>query len=395
MAYEFDKRLNRKNTNAIKWDDMCHYYKGEDLLPMWIADMDFEAAPEILEAMAARVNHGVFGYVSTPPAYFNTAAEWTKRRHGHAADADTLVHSPGVVPGLAFLIRIFTERGEKVIIQPPVYPPFRNMLVQNHRQPVLNPLIEENGRYRMDYDHLEALTSDPEIRWMILCNPHNPVGRSWSREELQKLAEICQRNGVRIISDEIWRDLVFAPHKHTPLASLGADIEDMVITLWAVSKTFNLAGLQASFISFPRPADKKLFQDEMERIDLKLLNTLGLAGTQAAMEYGEPWLEDLKLYLVENITFAKAYMEKNIPEVKFFIPEATYLLWLDFRALKLRGKELGELLEGTGRIAMNAGASFGDEGKGFMRMNVACPRHQLEEALRRIATAVKSVRGDE
>ncbi len=394
MAYEFDKALNRKHTNAIKWDDMGLYYKGTDLLPMWIADMDFEAAPEIQEAMKARVEHGVYGYVSTPASYFQRAAEWTKRRHGHEVAAETLVHCPGVVPGLSLLIQLFTERGEKVIIQPPVYPPFRNVLVKNHRQPVLNPLIEENGRYRMDYGHLESLASDPEIRWLILCNPHNPVGRSWSREELQKLADICLKHGVRIISDEIWRDLVYAPNRHTPLASLGAAVEEMTVTLWAVSKTFNLAGLQASFISFPRENDRKRFREEMERMDIVLHNTLGLTGTQAAMEHGEPWLEELKDYLADNIAYAKAYMETNIPEVTFFIPEATYLLWLDFRALGLRGKELGELLEGTGRIALNAGASFGDEGKGFMRMNVACPRHQLEEALRRIEAAVKSVRGE-
>ena len=393
MAYEFDKKLNRKHTHSIKWDKMDHYYEGKDLLPMWIADMDFEAAPEILEAMRARVDHGVFGYVATPSSYFDTAVKWSKRRHSQDLDASTLVHSPGVVPSLAFLVRLFTKRGEKVIIQPPVYPPFRNVLVQNHRQPVMNPLIEENGHYRMDYAHLEVLAADPEINWMILCNPHNPVGRCWTRDELRQVADICLKHGVRIISDEIWRDLVYAPNVYTPMASLGKEVEDITITLWAVSKTFNLAGLQASFIVFPRETDRMLYQEEIEKLDLNLQNTLALTGTQAAMEYGEPWLEALKAYLTANIHYAKAFLQEHVPEVDFCLPEATYVLWLDFRCLGLRGKELGDLLEQNGQIALNPGASFGDEGKGFMRMNIACPRHQLEDAMGRIEAAVKSVRG--
>ncbi len=394
MTYDFDKETNRRNTQSVKWDEMSCYFERDDLLPMWVADMDFETAPEILAAMKKRMEHGVFGYVSTPASYYETAAEWTLRRYGHGVDAGTLVHSPGVVPSLSILVRLLTQRNEKVIIQPPIYPPFRNVLVQNHRQPLLNPLIEEAGVYRMDFDGLEKLAADPEVNWLIFCNPHNPVGRSWKREELQRLAAICLRHGVRILSDEIWRDLVFVPHQHTPLASLGPEVEDITITLSAVSKTFNLAGLQASFISFPRETEKALFQKEMETLDFTRHNTLALTGTQAALDLGEPWLLALKAYLAANICFAKDYLAEHAPEVRFTEPEATYLLWLDFRALGLSGKELGSLLAEKGRVALNAGASFGDEGKGFMRMNVACPRNQLAEALRGIKEAVGSVRGD-
>lgn len=393
MTYDFDKEVPRRNTHSVKWDEMARYFNQGDLLPMWVADMDFETAPEILAVIKDRVAQGVFGYVSTPSAYYESAAQWTLLHHGHPVDPSTLIHSPGVVPSLSILIRLLTARGEKVIIQPPVYPPFRNVLVQNHRQPVLNPLIEEEGRYRMDFDNLEALAKDPEIHWMILCNPHNPVGRAWSREELETLSQICLRNHVRILSDEIWRDLVFQPLKHIPLASLGTAIEDITITLTAASKTFNLAGLQASFISFPRLEEKELFLKEMETLDFTRQNTLALTGTQAAFDFGGPWLRALKPYLRGNIEFAEAYLASNVPEVTFTPPEATYLLWLDFRKLGLPGKDLGNLLADRGKVALNPGASFGEEGKGFMRMNLACPRRQLEEALNGISRAVGTLRG--
>lgn len=394
MTYIFDQETNRRHTHCVKWDEMSRYYDRNDLLPMWVADMDFETAPEIVEALKNRVEQGIFGYVSTPPGYYETAAAWTHRQFGHAVSAETLVHSPGVVPSLSILVRLLTARNEKVIIQPPIYPPFRNVLTQNHRQPLLNPLIEENGVYRMDYVHLEQLASDPDVHWMIFCNPHNPVGRSWTPEELKQLADICLRHDVRILSDEIWRDLVFAPHRHTPLASLSPEIEAITITLFAASKTFNLAGLQASFIAFPREEEKALFQKEMETLDFTRQNTLALTGTQAAYEQGEPWMEALKAYLQENIRFATDYLTRHVPEIHFSEPEATYLLWLDFKALNLPSRELATLLAEKGGVALNVGASFGEEGRGFMRMNVACPRHQVEKALQGIEAAVRSMRGD-
>lgn len=394
MTYDFDKELNRRNTQCVKWDEMSSYFDRGDLLPMWVADMDFETAPEIKSAMRERVDHGVFGYVSTPASYFEAAAEWTRCRHNHAVDAASLVHSPGVVPSLSILIRLLTERNEKVIIQPPVYPPFRNVLLQNHRQPLQNPLIEEDGVYRMDYEHLEKVAADPEVHWLILCNPHNPVGRAWTRSELERLSDICMRNGIRIISDEIWRDLVYDPSKHTALASLGPEVEAITITLTAVSKTFNLAGLQASFISFPREGEMDLFKKEMNTLDFSRHNTLALIGTQAAFDHGEPWLGALKIYLMENIRYAKDYLAANVPEIRFTEPEATYLIWLDFKTLGLNGRELAGLLAEQGGIALNAGASFGEEGKGFMRMNIACPRSQLEAALKGIEASVRSLRGD-
>lgn len=393
MTYVFHKGPDRKNTGCVKWDEMARYYDRSDLLPMWVADMDFETAPEIVDAMKQRVDHGAFGYVSNPPSYFEAAARWTRERYGHQMDPLTLMHSPGVVPSLSLLVRLLTERGEKVIIQPPVYPPFRNVLLQNHRQPLMNPLVETNGHYRMDFEALEELAADPTVRWLILCNPHNPVGRAWTREELQQLGDICLRHQVRIISDEIWRDLVYAPHQHIPMVSLSPEIEAITITLFAASKTFNLAGLQASFISFPDEAEKALFQKEMETLDFTRINTLGLTATQAAFEKGEPWMEALKAYLQENIRYATVYIRENLPEIRVREPEATYLLWMDFRALKLEDRALSALLQDKGGIALNVGATFGEPGKGFMRMNLACPRQQVEAALRCVEAAVNSMRG--
>lgn len=394
MTYSFDKKINRTGTQCLKWDEMSKYYDSSDLLPMWVADMDFETAPEIVASMNCRVSHGVFGYVSTPPDYFVAAAQWIKEHYGYAVSADTLVHSPGVVPSLSLLIRLLTERNEKVIIQPPVYPPFRNVLTQNHRQPLLNPLIEEDGSYRMDYAHLETIAADPDVHWLILCNPHNPVGRSWTRAELEQLGEICLRHGIRILSDEIWRDLVYAPSAHTPMASLGPEFEAITITLFAASKTFNLAGMQASFIAFPKEQEKALFQKEMETLDFTRQNTLGLTATHTAYTGGEPWMQALKAYLQGNIEFVKAYLDQHVPEIRLTTPQATYLLWLDFRALNLPTKELAKLLAEKGGVALNVGASFGEEGRGFMRMNIACSREQVEEALKGIEAAVRSMRGD-
>lgn len=388
----FDVPVNRKNSNSLKWDDMARYYPSGDLLPMWVADMDFRMAPAIEAALAAKVSHGVFGYAAAPAGFFEEPARWTARRYGHEMAPETLVYSPGVVPSLSMLVRQLTVENEPIIIQPPVYPPFAGCITQNGRRVLPNPLVETADGYRMDYDDLEQKASRQDVRWMILCNPHNPVGRVWSRDELKRVAEICLRNGVRVISDEIWRDLVLEPGRHVPFAGLGAEVEAITITCFSATKTFNLAGIQASYVSLPDPGDRRRFQDQLGRLDISRPNGFAIEAFAAAFCHGEPWLEALKRYLAENARTAAAFIAERLPEVKLHLPEATYLLWLDFRALEITDEALGELMTGTGRLALNAGHTFGAEGSGFMRMNIACPSAQVQEALERMETAVEAWR---
>lgn len=391
MMYNFDKKIDRSKNNSAKWEEIGLNFGEDDLLPMWVADMDFETAPEILEAMKEKLDQRIFGYTSRPNSYFESAAKWTKERHGYDIDPKTLVHSPGVILTLSLVIKLFTRENDKIMIQNPVYTPFSNVIKDNNRKLVINSLMESEGKYSIDFEGFENKAKDPDLKWFILCNPHNPVGRVWTKDELEKLGDICVRNNVRIIADEIWRDIVYKNHKHISIASLSKEIEDITITCFSATKTFNIAGLQASFVSFPRREEFNRFSNELGVLDIKRNNPFNLVAVEAAFNKGDKWVGELVEYLEDNVDYVENYIKENIPNVSLVRPEGTYLIWLDFRNLNLDKNEISSILIKKGKIALSSGAVFGDEGQGFVRMNIACPRYILEEGLNRIKKAVDSI----
>lgn len=391
MMYNFDKEIDRSKNNSAKWDEMGINFGDDDLLPMWVADMDFETAPEILEVMKEKLNQGIFGYTSRPDSYFESAAKWTKERHDFNIDPKTLVHSPGVILTIALVIKLFTSENDKIMIQNPVYTPFSNVIKENNRKLVVNSLVEEQGKYIIDFNDFESKAKDPDLKWFILCNPHNPVGRVWTKSELEKLGEICLRNNVRIIADEIWRDIVYRNHKHISIASLSKEIEDITITCFSATKTFNIAGLQASFVSFPRIEEFNRFSNELGALDIKRNNPFSLVAVEAAFNKCHKWVDELVEYLESNVDYVEKYFKENIPNVRVIRPEGTYLIWLDFRNLNIDKNEISSVLIKRGKIALSNGSVFGEEGCGFVRMNIACPRYILEEGLNRIKKAVISI----
>lgn len=393
MKYNFDEKIDRTGNHSAKWEEMGLKFTSKDLWPMWIADMDFKTAPEIIEAMEEKVKQGIFGYVYRPAGYYQAAANWIKNRFDYEIPAESLINSPGVVPTLSMLIRQMTQPGDKVIIQSPVYYPFAATIRDNGRTVVENKLVKDDrGYYTMDLEDFEKKIVDNKIKLFIFCSPHNPVGRVWKREELVKITDICLKHGVRIISDEIWRDMVMPGHKHIPTAAISKEVEDITITCFSPTKTFNLAGLQASFVTFPRKDEWKKFDTELGILDIKRNNPFSLVAFQTAYEKCADWLDQLVEYIDGNMKYVVDYIAKNIPEVKVYKPEGTYLMWLDFSGLNMDEKELSLLIQKEGKIALDDGYWFGETGVGYERMNVACPRYMVEEGLKRIETAVKKWR---
>ncbi|CDF59265.1 MalY/PatB family protein [Thermobrachium celere] len=391
MKYNFDKKVDRSKNHSAKWSEMDRHFISNDLIPLWVADMDFEVAPEIYEAMKEKLEQRIFGYVYRPDSYYQSACDWTKRRYGYEIDQKTLIHSPGVIPSISLIIRLFTNSSDKILIQPPVYQPFSSVVKKNKRTLVTNPLKEVNGRYIIDFDDFEEKCKDPDLKWFILCNPHNPVGRVWTKEELTRMAEICLKYNVRVISDEIWRDIVYKDYKFTPFASLSKEVEDITITCFSPTKTFNIAGLQASFVQFPRKEELEAFQDELAVLDIRRNNAFSLVAIEAGYRKGEGWLNALIDYLEENYNFLERYIKENIPKLKIIKPEGTYLVWLDFREFKLSDKEISRLLQEKAKVALQEGSIFGEEGRGFQRINIACPRYLLEEAIVRIKNVFSKI----
>lgn len=385
VKMHFDQIKERRGTNALKWDGMHHYFENGESIPLWVADMDFETAPVIKKALEDRVSHGIFGYVEIPPSFYQKAAHWGTKRYGYTYNWEEMIFSAGVVPSIAYIMSDLVGADDKIIIQPPVYGPFTAIPTNFNRQLVKNPLIETNGYYTVDFEKLEAIAKEPDVRWLILCNPHNPVGRVWKKNELERIAEICIANGVRVISDEIWRDLVYEGHTHIPFASISKEAADLTFTLFSATKTFNLAGVQASYVHMPREEDRVTFKNAMQRMDFTRPNAFACEAFEAAFDSGEPWLEELMVYLSENMDCIEEWVNKKMPGVKFYKPEATYLAWLDFRDLNLKQEELMSRLNEAG-VALNDGFWFGKQGIGFTRLNAACPRSVLESALECIAS---------
>ena len=393
MKFNFNEKVDRSKNHAAKWEEMGAKFGSNDLLPMWVADMDIKTVPEVVEAIKEKADQAIFGYVYRPASYYETAAAWCEKRFGYKIDPKTLIHSPGVVPSMNMLVKMLTKEDEKVLIQIPVYPPFAASVKTGKRTLVTNELVkDENGYYTIDFEDLEKKLSDEKVTLMILCNPHNPVGRVWKKEELQKIGDLCVKYNVRILADEIWRDLVLPGYTHTPIASLSREIENITITCFSPTKTFNIAGLQASFAVFPREEEWKAFDNELGEMDIKRNNPFSLVGFEAAYNHGEEWLSELLAHLDGNAQYVVDFVKERLPEIKTVKPEGTYLMWLDFNGLNITPEEITDMLIKDAKVAMNDGASFGANGKGFARMNIACPRYMVEDAMARIEKAVKNLK---
>ena len=393
MKYNFNERIDRSENHSAKWAEMEMKFGRSDLIPMWVADMDIKAAPEIVESMKKKVEQEIFGYVYRPDSYYKTATEWLKKRFGYEISPSSLIHSPGVVPSMSILVKMLTKTTDKILIQTPVYPPFASAVKDNGRELVENQLIkDEKGYYTIDFEDLEKKLSLDEVKLFILCNPHNPVGRVWKKEELLKMGELCKKYNVRILADEIWRDLIMPGYKHTSMASLSKGIEDITITLFSPTKSFNLAGLQASFATFPRAEERKEFDNILGQMDVKRNNPFSLVAFETAYEKCEDWLEELILHIDGNMQYVVDFIAEKLPEIKVVKPEGTYLMWLDFNGTKIPQDKIQEFLINEAKVAMNDGGSFGSNGKGFARMNMACPRYMVEEAMERIEKALKNLK---
>ncbi|RHG37416.1 pyridoxal phosphate-dependent aminotransferase [Fusobacterium varium] len=393
MKYCFDEKIDRSKNHSAKWAELGKKFGTDDLFPMWIADMDIKTAPEIVQAMKEKVEQEIFGYVYRPDSYYKSAAEWLERRFGYKISEKTLIHSPGVVPSLSILVKLMTNEDEKILIQTPVYYPFAETIKDNNRTLVTNELVrDENGYYTMNFDDLEEKLSDEKVTLFILCSPHNPVGRVWKKEELAKVGELCLKYNVRIIADEIWRDIIMPGVVHTPMASISKEIEDITVTCFSPTKTFNIAGLQASFATFPRKEELERFDCELGILDIKRNNPFSLVAFETAYTKCDEWVNQLNEFLSSNMDYAIDFIKNRIPEVKICKAEGTYLLWLDFSSLGFTKEELSEFMKREAKVAMDDGYWFGDNGIGYERMNIACPRYMLEEGLTRIEKAVKSLR---
>lgn len=389
MKYNFNEKIDRRGNHSAKWEEIGNKFISNDLWPMWIADMDLKTAPVIIDAMREKLEQGIFGYVYRPASYYQSAADWIERRFGYKIDAKTLINSPGVVPTLSILVRLMTKADEKVLIQSPVYYPFSSVVKENNRELVVNELIKnEDGYYTIDFEDFEKKVADEKVTLFIMCSPHNPVGRVWKREELEKMSELCLKYNVRVIADEIWRDIIMPGFKHIPVASLSKEIENNTITCFSPTKTFNIAGLQASFATFPREEEWKMVDEELGRLDVKRNSPFSLVGFEAAYTKGEEWLEELLIHLDGNMDYVVNFVKERIPEIKVRKSEGTYLMWLDFSGLGMTKEELSMFMQKEAKIALDDGFWFGENGAGFERMNIACPRYMVEEGMTRIEKAI-------
>lgn len=390
MHYDFDKIINRKGTSSVKWDYLDRVFGNSGVMPMWVADMDFEAPQPVIDAVVKRARHGVYGYTNRSDAFYASIAGWTEKRHGWHVERDWISACPGVVPAISLNILSFTEPGDKVLVQSPVYHPFFSSIEDNGRVIVNNRLKQEGGRYVMDYEDLDAKLGSG-VKVMILCSPHNPVGRVWSREELTRVGELCVKHNVILISDEIHSDLIYSGNVHTPTASLSEELAQRTVTCLAPSKTFNIAGLSTSIAIIPNRELHQKFNSTVKSIGIEMSNLFGITALEAAYTHGAEWLDQLLVYLEGNVDFLLDYFKSSIPRIKVYKPEGTYLMWLDCRELGMAQKDLVSFFIHKAQVGLNDGAAFGAGGEGFMRMNIACPRSVLEEGLRRIEKAVHRI----
>ena len=390
MKYNFDEVIDRKNTDSMKWSAsyLEQHFGSADCVPLWVADMDFRTAQPVIDAVTERAGHGIYGYALAGDEFYEAVIKWQKRRNGWEVKKEWIVFSPGVVPALWHIVRTFCSPGEKVILQSPVYYPFYKVIEDNGCQVINNRLINNGGRYEMNFEELERQAEDSSVKMMILCSPHNPVGRVWTKEELRRVSEICFANDVLLVSDEIHSDLVFRPNVHTPAASLSEELMMNTITCMAPSKTFNLAGVQVSDVIVPDRRLRRRLAGSLKSAGV-MPNVFGLAAQTAAYNEGEEWLEQLLEYLAGNLDFMENFITSELPEVKFRRPEGTYLAWLDFSGYGFTTEELQNRMKNKAGVALDDGYIFGDGGEPCQRINFACPRSVLIKAMERLRKGVE------
>lgn len=388
MKYNFDKVVDRKNTYSLKYDFALERGKNEDVLPLWVADMDFQCAPEIIEKLKQTLDHGILGYSESKEDYFQAVYQWYHQYFHWDIQSEWLVKTPGIVFAIAMAVKAYTQTGDSILIQQPVYYPFSEVIIDNQRQIITNSLVLKDAHYEIDFIDFENKIRDHHVKLFILCSPHNPVGRVWQKWELEKMADICLKYHVVIVSDEIHSDFVYPNYQHFVLSSLSKEYQKITITCTSPSKTFNLAGLQISNIII---ADEKLrdkFKKEVAAAGYSQVGLMGLVACQTAYEKGYKWLEQLKIYLADNISYVRHFLKEELPQITMIEPEGTYLLWLDFRKLGLNHDELEDLIVNKAHLWLDDGFIFGKDGEGFERMNIACPRKTLETALKQLKQAI-------
>lgn len=384
--YNFDADVNRAGTNALKYDVLEERFGRPDLLPLWVADMDFEAPPCVKEAIIERAKHGVFGYSCPSQAYYDSIINWVGKQHKWNINQEWITFIPGIVRGIAFVIDCFTQKGDKVIIQPPVYHPFSIVPTLHERELVLNHLeCDGENIFRINFDLLRQQAKEAKL--LILCNPHNPGGRVWTREELTEIAEICHENNLLVISDEIHSDLAFAPYTHVPFASVSEKAAQCSITFMAPSKTFNVAGIVSSFGVVPNTQLRETFFHYLRRSEFNEAHLYAYVVAQTVYTQGEAWLKEAKEYIWQNIQFVDNYLKTHLPKIKAVLPQASFLIWLDCKELGLSQEELVSFFVNEAKLALNNGTMFGDGGEGYMRINVGTQRHKLEQALTQLSRA--------
>ncbi|MBL1228954.1 pyridoxal phosphate-dependent aminotransferase [Enterococcus sp. BWB1-3] len=380
----FDHVYERKGTNSVKWDAVNKMYKEDDLLPLWVADMDFKVHQPILDAMISYINQGILGYTTSSDSLYEAVQTWQKKKHNYIVEKEAILFSSGVVPSVAIAIQAYTEVGDAVLIHDPVYHPFAKVIKKNKRRVIRHSLIEVDGKFQIDFEKMKEAIQTNDVKLFILCNPHNPGGRVWSIEELKKIGELCASHNVLIISDEIHQDLIFTPAEFTTFNNADPSFKDFSITLTAATKTFNLAGIKNSMAFIHNTELRAKFCNIQEINQQTEINTIGLLGTEAAYRCGEEWLDDLLIYLQKNISTVEKFLQSEMPLVKIMKPEGTYLIWLDFSAYALSDKELENKLIKKGKVVLNSGISFGPKGSQHMRLNIACPNATLLEGLERM-----------
>lgn len=381
MVYNFDEVIDRSGTNAYKLDLREKIFGDATVLPLWVADMDFRVPTEVMNAITNRVNHPIFGYSVRNESFEKSVVGWLNRWHNWSVEPSSLIFAPGVVPSLVVSILAFSNPGDEVVIQTPVYPPFYSVVNDNDRVLVENKLVNNSGCYSIDFEALELQLSSAKCKLFILCNPHNPVGRVWTKEELLRIGMLCLKHNVTIVSDDIHADLTLFGHKHTPIASLSSDLAQITITCIAPSKTFNIAGLSSSIIHSDNPQMVNELKKKINGLQIHMGNLFGNIALEAAYNHGDVWLSQLITYLEGNINYVIDFLKLHFPEIRVFKPEATYLLWIDFSAWNLSQSELKKFLINKANIGLNDGLSFGEGGRGFMRMNIASPRVIIEKAM--------------
>ena len=389
MDYNFDEVVCRKHTDALKLEAVAPRWGRTDLLPMWVADMDFKTPPFIVEVMKKRMECEVFGYTARPESWYEAIISWQARRHQWTITKEMISFVPGVVPALAMAVQAFTERGEKVMIQQPVYNPFAQVIRNNHRELVNCPLELKDGQYHINFEVFEEKIKGCKL--FLFCHPHNPGGRVWTREELQKVATICAQNNVIVVADEIHADLTLPPYQHIPFATVSEEAAQNSVVFASPSKAFNMAGLATSYAVIANPTLRRRFESYVEGNELAAGNVFAFNTVVAAYNKGEEWLQQMLNYVQGNVDEVIHYIEKYIPQLKVIVPQASYLVFIDFSALQLSQKEIVALCTDKAHLALNDGAIYGEEGKGYMRINLACPRSVVKQALIQLKEAVRSI----